>query len=165
MTFIFISLFTLLTYIIFTLLYVGATPSLSETFYKLKDKHVFPYLFTITLWIAAFTLIPVFIDNTPDTYQFLPFFTCAGICFIGASPFFKEGSDRYVHIGGLICSCVTLSIWVLLIGLFNLSMIALASAFIGYIIMYAITKKSYPLYWLEMFSFITAYLCNIYLLF
>lgn len=66
----------------------GIRPSLSESYYVLGKNRNF--LFTLFWW---FFMIPVmFVSSTP-----LIFFAGAGICFVGASPSFRNRLEGKIH--------------------------------------------------------------------
>lgn len=69
--------------------------SISDTYYKGAGNW-----FTIVLFIASFLLIAGMLEMTKDSYwQFVSFFTGAGMALVGAAPNFKTG-ERLVHYTG-----------------------------------------------------------------
>ena len=144
----FVSLLILLSYMIYAGVTVGITPTLSETFYKVKQK----WAFTVALDLTAFSLLPVWLEHSTENYQFLAFLACAALCFIGTSPAFKQGMDRKIHITSLVICILALMAWCILAKLWLIPIIALA---IG--IPLAIKFRQYAGYILECCAFVTAF--------
>lgn len=143
-----ISLIILLSYIIYVIAEVGITPTLSESFYRVKYK----WLFTLALYGAGFTLLPEWLNISED-FQFLAFFACAALCFIGASPAFKEGLSRKIHIGGLIVCIITLLLWCIL---HHLIWVPIIAATIGGLL--SLKFKNVWGFIMEAAAFATAYI-------
>jgi len=66
--------------------------SISDTYYEGAGNW-----FTIVMFIASFLLIAGMLEMTKDSYwQFVSFFTGAGMALVGAAPKFKTG-EKIVH--------------------------------------------------------------------
>jgi hypothetical protein len=132
-----------MTYIIVIYKKYGKMKTISDSYYKLKEKN--KWLFTIIWW--AFSIPLIIVGETP-----LIFLAGTGICFVGAAPAFKEELEEKVHIVGAITGIISgvaslwfdFGLWYLSIGLFLLSLILF------------LNKKLYnPTWWIEFFSFCT----------
>lgn len=144
-----ISLIFLLTYMIYVGVTVGITPTLSESFYRVKYK----WAFTIALWGTGFTLLPEWLNYSDTNFQFLAFLACGALCFIGASPAFKESLSRQVHMGGLITCIITLMAWCICSGLWIIPTICVTAG-----LLLSLKFKQCWGYIMECSAFLTAYL-------
>lgn len=144
-----ISLILLLIYMIYAGVSVGITPTLSETYYRVKHK----WAFTITLWAVAFSLLPTWLKYSPENCQFLAFIACAALCFVGASPAFKQEMDHKIHMGGLTACIVALAAWCISVRLWYVPVIC---AGLGGIC--SIIWRKYWGYIMECSAFATAYI-------
>ena len=97
------SLYIFIFYNTYTYFSFGLLPSISDSYYHLDKKY--NMIFTFFIW---FFIIPIMIvGSTP-----LLFFAGAFIGFVGASPKFREKTDKHVHnigaIGGILFSILSL---------------------------------------------------------
>lgn len=88
----------------------GIPNSISESYYKIKHK----FWFAVATIGTASMLMPSILERTPESYQFLAFLMCAGLCFVGVAPNFKTGLDRPVHIVATTIAALCSQAWVLL---------------------------------------------------
>lgn len=150
-----ISMIICIGYLGVTYLIHGVTPSISMSYYKWKDLDKFyGILFTLFCWGVGFTIIPVWLELTPTTWQFTAFLSAAGLLFVGASPSFKDYSlERDVHtIGAGICFVSSL-IWSAIVGspiILTIAVLLIAGAII--------TRIKNLTYWLEIIAFVNMYI-------
>ena len=102
-----------LSYVTFIVIKFGVLPSISESWYELRDLGgVWYSLFTWFCWGLGFTMF----FQTNDTAPYLFFLSGAGLCFVGAATMFKLSDDiqPYIHfVGALIgISCALVGIGV-----------------------------------------------------
>lgn len=99
-------------YILFMITKTKHIPdSISDTYYEGAGNW-----FTIVLFIASFLLIAGMLEMTKDSYwQFVSFFTGAGMTLVGAAPKFKTG-ERLVHYTGASVLLFGSQMWILLFG-------------------------------------------------
>lgn len=88
----------------------GIPYSISDTYYSLEHKAWFGFSIIST----ALLLMPSILERTPESYQFLAFLMCAGLCFVGVAPNFKAGLDRPVHIVATTIAALCSQVWVVL---------------------------------------------------
>lgn len=88
----------------------GIPNSISESYYKIKHK----FWFAVATIGTASMLMPSILERTPESYQFLAFLMCAGLCFVGVAPNFKTGLDRPVHIVATSIAALCSQVWVVL---------------------------------------------------
>lgn len=74
-----LSLLTLVAYIGNALKVCGLPASLSDTYYILKDKHRPSWLFQLAMFLCPMLLVPVWLELSSDSVQFLSFFFVSGI--------------------------------------------------------------------------------------
>lgn len=129
-------------YLIFCYRKYGITQSISLTSKEL-GKHSF--MFTLTMW--SYALLTVIVADKP-----LMFFSGAGICFVGATPYFfkDEKIEKTVHMIGAISGVcfATLSVW-LDYGRGDLSLI-----FAGLTIFLFIIIRMKSIYWVELLTMV-----------
>lgn len=116
-TLIIISLLITTVYLGYTIRLFGVLWSISESYYLLEQKKKgLGILFTAWAWFAALPLLIAWLDLAEDTSQFLAFFACAALMFVGAAAQFKEQLTNAVHYGAAgVCVASALA-WVLLVG-------------------------------------------------
>lgn len=90
----------------------GVPVSLSETAYLFGGNK--RYLFTAYCYVSAFLILPMLFNIVPETLTFLPFIMCTGLIFSGASPLFKEGLDKSVHMVASIMAFIACVIFIIL---------------------------------------------------
>ncbi len=93
--FLLISFVSITSYLAYILLRHGITPSISESYYKLKAT----WWFTLMLWVMVISMFVVAVESSG-----LFFFAGAGIALVGAAPNFKKGGkmEYAVHMFGSI---------------------------------------------------------------
>lgn len=100
----FMSLFLLTMYIMYAVRVCGVSWSLSDTYYQLKKRNRPAWLFQAAMVVPAMLLIPVWIDCSNESFQFLAFLACGGLMFVGTAPLFKEEFQSKVHYVGTVAS-------------------------------------------------------------
>lgn len=156
-----VSFFIFLLYLALALRHIKHVPqSLSETFYLIGGQPKC-YLFTATLWVMLFTLLPVLLEITPDSWKWLAFLALAGIGFVGAAPFFHDSAEGKVHTVAAIAAAVFGLAWTLTTSYWYA---ALALAFCICMLGIAATDswRSARTWWLEMAAFGSVYFSAIF---
>ena len=101
--------------ILFTYLNGDETPrSISETSYMAHVRWHTTLPFTALCVISAVFLFPLWIDKTPDEYQFLVFLSCAGMLFAGSTPLYRQEFESKVHYTGGAIAFVCGIAWLVL---------------------------------------------------
>lgn len=72
--------------------------------------------FSILMVIASIILLPFILDHTPETYQFLAFFTLSGLIFVAFAPKYKDKFEGNVHYVSAIISGVSSLLWTFFCG-------------------------------------------------
>lgn len=133
-------------------------PSISSLYYKLESsKKNSGWWFTGFCWAVAFTLLPPWLDMTPENYKFLPFLAGAGLLFVGAAPQFKLQLTGTVHYASAAVCCVASQAWVIAYGYWC---VAVASFIIFGYIAY---KYNNRMWWIEIASLVSTYATIIFL--
>ena len=139
-------------YIVIILKMFGVLPSISASYYALKEYNL-STPFTLFCWGTAFPLMIYWIEILPDDWNFLPFLACGSLMFVGASPAFRDLElERKVHsISAIICAIAAYT-WTFLYGsiFLGINFILLS------IVLYFILKRN-KTYWLELIAFINIY--------
>lgn len=133
----------LMSYSVFSGLEIGRLPiSLSETYYELK-KLGKGFIFVITLFVTAITLMPIWLDKTLGLwYQFTVFISCAATLFVACSPNYKYGLERKVH----YISAYTAAVSVVLFHIFNGTWLILLICFIPTVLGWLWKRNSVSLF-------------------
>lgn len=92
----FIAVAEIVTYLIVTVATFGFPKSISETHYLWKSKG-WDYLFTFVMWFTGVPILIYWVSVSPDKYQFIPFLSISGMCFVGAACAFRETLTATVH--------------------------------------------------------------------
>ncbi|MDR3140544.1 MAG: hypothetical protein LBU37_02265 [Tannerellaceae bacterium] len=139
-------------YIIGILATFGIPHSISDSFYLMEEKrNNLGYLFTLWCFFIAFSLIPVIFHLTEgEWFQFLGLFTCGGLGFVGAAPFFR-GYEKTIHFTGAIVCAVTGFSWMVLSGYWRFPVVALLAA------LYPAYKDKKWTFWGESALFLSMY--------
>lgn len=110
MILIILSLLIIVSYVCTMIFRNGIPYSISDTYYSLEHKAWFGFSMIST----ALLLMPAILDRTPESFQFLAFLMCAGLCVVGVAPNFKVGLDRPVHIVATSIAALCSQVWVAL---------------------------------------------------
>lgn len=149
-----VSIGIFLSYVISMVNKYGIPASISDTYYLLKEDRK-EWLFTLAMWGTAFPLMPAFytLSTVPYT-ELLAFFAGAALCFVGAAPEFKFGSERFVHICATVICALSSQIWVAIYDPWLLLLWLLPVVGLGYKAVQNILKNrrdnrltQYPSYW------------------
>lgn len=139
----------------------GIPYSISDTYYSLEHKVWFGFSMIGT----AVLLMPDILELTPESYQFLTFLICAGLCFVGAAPNFKVGMDRPIHIIATFIAALGSQVWIALTCPYLLLVWLAWFLYIGVRIKQVWNGnlrnsfvKCKPLFWAEVITFLNTYL-------
>ena len=157
-----LSLSIFLLYLAIVLRYINHVPqSLSETFYLIGDQPKC-YLFTATLWVMVFTLMPPLLDITADNWDFLAFLALTGIGFVGAAPFFHDSGEGTVHtVAAIIAAVFGLAWCAAALKWWSAATIGVSLAGCTFGAYKTKTIRSGRTFWLEMVAFASVYLSAI----
>ena len=109
----------------------GVPESLSVTYYLIEEK--FPKygrVFTVVMVLTVALVLPVWLDNSSESTQFLAFLSCMGLLFVGAAALFRDDFDRNIHRVAAGLSAVAALTWLSLAGLWYLPVIFLGIHYI-----------------------------------
>ena len=165
MTLVFISMAVFLVYTIGVCIAFRCIPySISDTFYKLKEKWDLGGLFTIFCWCVGFSLLPYLLEHEDACPQIIRFLAVVGLILVGAAPYFK-GWDRTAHIVGasmcIVCSQVwafTVCWWIPL--MYWIAWIAGTAIYMGRHqtgILERTFVKAKPMFWIEIAAFASVF--------
>ena len=138
-------------YNIFILYKFGVPESLSATSYLLKEKYNQHWWFSLICLIIITGLFPNWINISTINTQCLVFLSCAGILFIGSSPFFLKGLDKIVHYSSGLITALTFILWFIFNG-YYLWLIYIGISCIPFIIW---KPKSF-IYFIEIIAYVFA---------
>lgn len=141
----------LAAYVAYAIKVCGSLWSLSDSYYQLK-KRARPYwLFQVCMIVPALLLLPAWLECSPESLQFLAFFACGGLMFVGSAPLFKEDLEQKVHYGGTIVAGLSTLLWTCLSGMWWLPAVTIVTAVV------LMVKYKRWLFWIEMAAFACAY--------
>lgn len=152
-----------LSYITGTLIAFGITPSISETFYRLKDLHRRFLFWDISIlfpmW-SGFTAITALLCTDGNIWITI---AATGLLLVGAAPYFKNILNKSLHYLG----AVTALIYTLCYTLFHLHYYGLTMMSIGALIGIIVTKdkNSSWMYWVEIIAFVSFFVASYFNLF
>lgn len=138
----------------------GIPWSMSKTYYLYEEKRKgLGWVFTIFMWLMAFTMIPGWIIISEaigpwmSYFTFLAFITGACIAFVGTAPCYYDELEGKVHMTAAKICAATALIWCFVV-CWDIWWVPICGAIIPTIIG-ACTKtwKSCRDYWLEMLAF------------
>lgn len=132
--------------------------SISISSYRWREKNkAYLILFIFFCWGVAFTLLPAWLELTPDALKVVPFMASAGLVFVGGTPLYKKIGDdsslegRLHLFSAFVCGALSI-IWTFALGSLILSFLAL---FI--IVIFVMLKLERNVYYVEVVLFIHLY--------
>jgi hypothetical protein len=161
-----ISLFLFTAYNAVALKRFGVPKSLSDTFYLWNSvKKNLGYIFTGMMGGMAFTLLPAWIEvgNQVSSWSpflnFLAFFTCGAIVFVGAAPAFRsnkmEGTVHEVS-AKIAAACALIWCFVVCYQIWYVPLACIIAVLIAGLC--TRTFKKCLVYWLEMMAFAATFM-------
>lgn len=155
-----LSLSIILAYVGIMIAGEGIPYSISATYYSLKHKA----WFGISMWLTSLLLLPAILDRTPESIQFSAFLMCAGLCFVGVAPNFREEVEHKIHVAGTCVSALFSQVWVAAMQPWLLLLWLLWIVYIGIRMPKEWTGDVFssfvackPLFWAEIIAFATVY--------
>lgn len=140
-------------YVTVAVVLFGIPKSLSDTFY-LYGGRPFGHVFTITMWVVSFLILPYWLKITPESIKFMPFLSVAGLTFVGAAPLFKK-EDKGWHSAFAIGCAIFAILWAILAK--NVDLLAINLFTFVVVSLLTETLKSCKTFWLEMVAFGTIF--------
>ena len=134
--------------------------SLSNTYYLYNEKKKgLGIIFSIMMVLCAGLLMPAWLDiSVGSNFQFLIFFCCAMLCFVGYAPNFKGTNiESIVHSASAIASAVFGLLWVILVTPYWY-IVLICAVLILFAAYNSKTLKKCYVYWLEMIAFYSIYI-------
>ena len=149
-----LSLAVLAGYAAYAVWRCGVPASLSETYYLLKNLKRPYWLFPVCLALAAFMLVPAWVEASPENVRFLAFLSCAGLLFVAFAPAFGETLTGNVHKGATVVAALSGVAWCCIA--FPLSWIVPLSCVAAVVYPVVKSRKKW-LFWAEMAAFASVY--------
>lgn len=140
-----LSAIMLTAYIATFLAFHGLPESVSDSYYQIKSKWMFSVIVALC---GALILVPWLTYN--EEVQCLAFIAVASIMFIAASPAFKEGLTRNVHIGASVVMFASAILWEAFCGGIWIPLV------VGIIL--ALLMRKNAVFWLEIGLFSEIYI-------
>lgn len=155
-----ISLALLTAYIVYAVCVIKTAPwSLSDTYYQLKKRARPAWLFQIAMIVPAMLLMPAWLEQSPEKYQFLAFLSCGGLMFVGTAPCFKLELEGRIHYAATAICGVSAVTWVCLMGMWYVPVVLFTIALL------LMLKYKKWMFWVEVAAFVSTYvgvlMCNI----
>lgn len=152
-TLIILSIIIIIFFLSWAVMKFGIPPSISDLYYKLEsEKKNSGWWFTGFCWAVVFTLMPPWLDTTPENYKFLPFLAGAGLLFVGSAPQFKLSLTGVVHYVSAAVCCVASQLWVIFSGY---TIVTYACFMICLCLAY---RYKNTMWWIEIASFAATYI-------
>ena len=148
------SLLVLAGYVSYAIWRCGVPASLSETYYILKKLNRPRWLFTACLALAAFLLVPAWVEASASDTQFLAFLSCAALLFVASAPAVGEPVTGKVHAGATVVCVLSGLAWCCVAFPYSwiVPVVCVASA------VYPVVKSPKKwLFWAEMAAFASVY--------
>ncbi|MFI3296909.1 MAG: hypothetical protein R3Y59_04695 [bacterium] len=123
--------------------------SISQSYYKWKESIHAGNLFLAWTVVTAFTILPVWLQVTPDNYQFIAFLSAAALMFVGSVPLYlsTETLPHYL----LAAVCIILSVvWSVIVGVWYVPLCLIPLSLIA-------IKRFDFIYWVEIFAILSIY--------
>ena len=93
-----IALSILAVYTAATIAIYGDVPiSISNTYYIWREKFGFRLLFSFVMWAVGILTVIYWENKCAGRYEWLPFLSVSGICFVGAASAYKETLTAATH--------------------------------------------------------------------
>jgi hypothetical protein len=143
-----ISLVLSFSYIIF-IKYKFDVSSISASHYKFQEqKKGREIIFQLWTIVTGFTLLPCWLEVTPDNYQFVAYLSAVFLAVVGCFPQYKD-KDSFLHpVFAIICATLAL-IWGCLSGVWFIPVICIGIALI--------IARNGKLFWMEVGAILSIY--------
>ena len=156
-TLFYIGLSVLIAYLIFILKKIGIKklPSLSHSYYELeKLKKGLGILFQLTLVAMVFLIMPLILELTPKSFQFIAFLTAAPLIFVGVAANFMDGGvAKKVHYGSAYLSAGLSLLLVVLLAIF-VNLVVILTVPVAAVVFYLFFKRyGQKTFFMEMAAF------------
>lgn len=151
-----ISLALITAYIVYAVKVIKTAPwSISDTYYQLQKRARPAWLFQIAMIVPAMLLLPAWLEQSPEKYQFLAFLSCAGLMFVGVAPCFKLELEGKVHYAATAICGLSAVAWVYLMGMWYVPVVLFTIALLMMI------KYKKWMFWVEVAAFASTYVAVI----
>ncbi len=144
-----ISALLCLSFVILTKVLLPKLSCISESYYKLSGKK--QWLFPLWTIVTAFTLLPIWLEVTPEGFQFLAFLSAITLGCVGLAPHYLTHQKTQHYIFAAVCALLAI-LWGVLIGLWFVPAILIVLAL-------AVSVKRFDLlFWLEAAAILSVYI-------
>lgn len=140
----------IVSYLAATIFTFGVPKSISDTHYLWKSKGR-DYLFTFVMWFTGIPVLIYWISVSPEKFQFIPFLSISGMCFVGAACAFKEHLTAAVHY-------TSAGVWAFFATLYFILVhdwIAISAGVVTFILMALFIGRKHFTFWAEIACVIT----------
>ena len=161
-----ISFLLLAGFLLLAAMRFGVPAMVSDVYYQLqnfagsevigdKEKRNYGWVFTLVMFASAILMLVSLLDSGKGI-QFLAFFGCAGLMFVGAAPNYIDRNTLPIHKCGAIVAAIGCVGWCSSVNLAPTLLLAIAVL----IIYFPPVKKpnSVGYYWAEIAAFLDVYL-------
>lgn len=165
------AIFAFVVYIIITIALFGIPKSLIHSYFLYRERqNALKLMFPVTMILMSIFLMPCFIHiSVYESFDILSLLCGLSLIAIGIAPVISE---RYANINTNIQNIISLLgvlfaiLWSTLITTWTIPLIVLASMTIVLLVTKQIkTIKTYYIFWLEIFAFISVFTSIIYHIF
>lgn len=148
-----ISFITMWGYIAYYINKVGVLSSHSNSYFALKPYKQ-SWMFYASMTITAFTLLPVVLELTPETFQILAFITVAPIAAVAAaSNYHGDTMESKVHFTSATIAGIASMPWAIYMAYSYSWWLLVFVAVLGLIAFLANKRWRSPMLWLEYWLF------------
>lgn len=140
----------IIAYLALTCAVFGVPKSISESHYLWKGKGL-KYLFTFVMWSVGLPILIYWISVSPAKYQFLPFLSISGMCFVGAACAFKETLTKAVH----YASAGVWAFFAILYFCLIHDWLAISAGIVTFILMALLIGRKHFTFWAEVSCIVT----------
>ena len=144
----------------------GVPAMVSDVYYQLqnfagsevigdKEKRNYGWVFTLVMFASAILMLVSLLDSGKGI-QFLAFFGCAGLMFVGAAPNYIDRNTLPIHKCGAIVAAIGCVGWCSSVNLAPTLLLAIAVLIIYF--PPAAKPKAVGCYWAEVAAFLDVYL-------
>ena len=161
-----ISFLLLAGFLLLAAMRFGVPAMVSDVYYQLqgctgsevigdKRKQNYGWVFTLIMFVSAILMLIPLLDSGKGI-QFLAFFGCAGLMFVGAAPNYIDRNTLPIHKCGAIVAAIGCVGWCSSVNLAPTLLLAIAVLIIYF--PPAAKPKAVGCYWAEVAAFLDVYL-------
>lgn len=144
--------------------------SISESYYMFeKRKKGLGMIFYGWSILTSITLLPLWLEITPNSFQFIPFLSSISLIAVGCFPDYKNEHNKAHSLSALFAGVLSI-LWGIFVDLWIIPVLSIATTSLVVLIISFFKKGNLKenlkgiglTFWVELSAFVSIYLCVLY---